>query len=245
MGRTIKIYPGYDALTHAAAECVAVILEDALRQNQNVTFALTGGETPKPVYELLAAPPYAERVDWKRVHFLWVDERCVPPEDAESNFGMAWNAMLSKLNVPAAHVHRIPGEMEDVEKAALNYEREIRTLLAGPAIPSFDLVLLGMGKDGHTASLFPGTHWDEERLVVANRVPNTGAARISMTPHVLNEARLVVFLVAGESKSERVAEVLEHPAQHLPASRINPAHGALVWMMDSAAARLLQTAGRP
>jgi 6-phosphogluconolactonase len=131
------------------------------------------------------------------------------------------------------------GEMDDAEKAASIYEAEIRNAFPGPCVPCFDLVLLGIGEDGHTASLFPGTKWDEEKLVVANRVPKTGDPRLSMTPRILNEAETVIFLVSGTVKSRVVAELLENPTSPLPASRIHPARGSLLWLMDNSAASLI------
>jgi 6-phosphogluconolactonase len=131
------------------------------------------------------------------------------------------------------------GELQDAEKAAALYEAEIRKILPQAGIPSFDLVLLGMGEDGHTASLFPGTQWDEERLVVASRMPKTGASRISMTPRLLNGSQAVVFLAAGSNKSEALARVLEGAAGDLPVAKIRPVRGSLTWMVDRAAASRL------
>jgi len=153
---------------------------------------------------------------------------------------MAWDALISKLSVPPDHVHRMNGELEDAGQAAFLYETEIRTILPVPGVPVFDLVLLGMGEDGHTASLFPGTQWDEDKLVVANHVPATGASRISMTPKILNEADSILFLVAGSNKSKALAEVLEHPANRLPAARIRPVRGILTWMIDQSAGSLIR-----
>ena len=241
MKPAIEVCPNNDALIQAAAERIATILEQTLRAKQTATLTLTGGKTPKPIYELLGSPPYLERIDWDRVHFFWGDERCVPPENPDSNFGMAWNALLSKLGVPSDHIHRMKGELEDAESAASLYESEIRRTLPEFDVPSFDLVLLGMGADGHVASLFPGTTWDEEKLVVANHMPQTGARRISMTPRILNEAREVLFIVAGAEKSKALAEVLGNPASRLPAARIHPANGGLIWLVDNAAAGSIES----
>ncbi len=235
----LEIYSETNALFHAAAERIAETLETRLQEKENTTLVLTGGKTPKPVYELLSEAPYSNRIDWRRVHFFWGDERCVPPDHPESNFGMAWDALLSKIQPPASHIHRIIGEMNDAAKAASLYEAEIRNTLPGTGIPSFDLVLLGMGEDGHAASLFPGTHWEEERLVVANHMPQSGAGRVSMTPRLLNEAQAILFLTAGSSKAKALAGVLQDQRIDLPAARIRPAHGSLSWMVDRAAASLL------
>ncbi len=235
----LEIYPDIDALFNAAAERIAAILEAGLQDKESMTLVLTGGKTPKPVYEILSLPQYNNRIDWTRIHFFWGDERCVPPDHPESNFGMAWKALISKIHIPPVHIHRILGELDDASRAASLYEVEIHNTLPGLGVPSLDLVLLGMGEDGHTASLFPATRWDEERLVVANRVPQSGANRVSMTPCLLNEAQAVIFLTAGLNKAKALASVLEDPDSVLPAVRIRPAHGSLMWMIDRSAASLL------
>jgi len=236
---TVEIYPEQNALFRAATERIASILAAKLQEKERATLVLTGGNTPRPAYELLSKPPFSERVDWNRVHFFRGDERCVPPDSPESNFGMAWSALISKVNAPPAHIHRIAGELEDAEKAASLYEAEIRSILPGDGVPSFDLVLLGMGEDGHTASLFPGTQWDEERLVVTNHVPQSGARRISMTPRLLNEAKAIILLTAGSNKAKALARAQGDPASDSPVSRIRPARGSLMWMVDRAAASQL------
>jgi 6-phosphogluconolactonase len=190
---------------------------------------------------MLARPPYRERVDWDNIDFLWGDERCVPPDHPESNFGMARQTLLSRIPVDESRIRRIPGELEDAEKAALRYEAEIRRAAGSTEVPSFDLVLLGMGQDGHTASLFPGTAWDEQRLVVAVSVPRLASTRISMTPRLLNAARKVIFLTAGAAKAQTLAKVLEDPASDYPAKKIRPIAGSLTWMVDQAAASLLSS----
>ncbi|HYK89657.1 MAG TPA: 6-phosphogluconolactonase [Acidobacteriota bacterium] len=237
----VEIYQTADALNGAAAERIVDILEGVLREGDKATFVLTGGNTPRRTYELLAEPALHERLDWDRIHFFWGDERCVPPEDPASNFGMAWRAFLSKLPIPSGNIHRILGELEDPGNAALRYEEEIRCILTDGFPPAFDLILLGMGEDGHTASLFPGTAWNKERLVVANFVPKLKATRITMTPHLLNAGRTVIFLTAGAAKSKILAEVLENPAADYPAKRIQPHTGNLTWMIDGAAAALLRS----
>jgi len=233
--QTIEIYTDTESLSHAAAGRIVSILEERLAGNEYATLVLTGGRTPKPVYELFASPPYSDRIDWGRIHFFWGDERCVPPEDPESNFGMAWSAFISKIQPPAGHIHRMRGEMQDPADAASLYEREIREVLPGPRIPRFDLVLLGMGEDGHTASLFPGKAWNGRKLVIATREPRSGSTRISMTPRLLNRAPVILFLVAGLNKAETLARVLADPAADLPASKIDPPNGSLTWMVDEAA----------
>ncbi len=236
----IRVFQDEETLVAAAADHILTSLDNALRERGESTFVLTGGKTPRPLYRLLASPPYAGRVDWMRVHFFWGDERCVPPDNPESNFGMAQKELLSKLPLAWDHVHRMLGELEDAEEAARRYEAEIHRVFPGSREPSFDLVLLGMGEDGHTASLFPGTEWDEERLVISNYAPRPGMWRISMTRRLLNAARDLCFLAAGGAKSKTLAGVLEGPQGAFPAQRIAPVHGTLTWFVDAAAAQDLK-----
>jgi 6-phosphogluconolactonase len=236
--RAVKIVkPG--AFADACAEHIAAELEASLSEQKETTFVLTGGRTPVPVYEKLAGTDYRNRIDWKQVGFFWGDERCVPPRSPESNFGMAWATLLSKIQVSPDQIHRILGELESAESAATQYEHEIRGVLPGE-VPSFNVVLLGMGDDGHTASLFPGTSWDEERLVIANYVPKLKTSRISMTPRLLDTAKSIIFLVAGSGKAEALARVFQEPECELPAARIRPAQGKLTWIVDSEAAALIR-----
>jgi 6-phosphogluconolactonase len=177
--------------------------------------------------------------DWGRIDFFWGDERCVPPDDEESNYHLARQALLSRLAVPERHIHRIPAESEDTAKAALSYEKVIQAYFPGKSTPSFDLVHLGMGEDGHAASLFPGSHWDESRLVVANFSPRHPFERISMTLRLLNAARRVIFVVSGTAKAPALKRIIEDPACDYPAKQVQPASGRLTWMADAEAASLL------
>jgi 6-phosphogluconolactonase len=238
--RTVRVFPDERTLFEAAAEQITQNLEAVLGARPEATLVLTGGNTPRQLYSLLASPPYRDRIAWPRVHFFWGDERCVPPDDPQSNFGMAQESLLSKVPIIMDRVHRMPGELEDIDKAARRYESEIARVIPGPGEPSFDLVLLGMGEDGHTASLFPGTQWSEERLVAGNFVPRLGSWRLTMTPRLLNAARAVLFLASGSAKAKTLAGVLEGPQGVFPAQRIAPEHGTLTWMVDSAAAAKLK-----
>ena len=235
----IEIFEDHEGLVRTAAERIAATLMGALKEKSSAALVLTGGNTPRPVYELLAEPPYSERIPWDRVDFFWGDERCVPPDHPDSNFGMAWKAFLSRLPVPENRIHRMLGELEDHERAAVVYEEEIRRVTGAGDTPRFDLVLLGMGEDGHTASLFPGTVWDENRWVVANYVPKLQSTRITMTPRILNEARAIIFMASGFGKAQALKGVLEDPASDYPARRIRPVSGTLTWMVDKAAASLI------
>ena len=206
---------------------------------------LSGGSTPRSLFSLLAGEPYRAQLPWDAIHFFWGDERPVPPDHPDSNYGMARETLLSRVPVPPANVHRIPGEEEDAGAAAAAYERTLKGFfrLTGEERPRFDLVYLGLGPDGHTASLFPGTKalHEERRLVVANWIGKLYTHRITLTAPVLNAAALVVFLVAGADKAVPLKAVLEGPREpdQLPAQLVRPEGGRLVWLVDrSAAARL-------
>jgi 6-phosphogluconolactonase len=201
--------------------------------------ALSGGSTPKALFALLAdsSAPYRARVPWERLHFFWGDERCVPPDHADSNYRMAREAMLSKVPAPDANVHRIQGELPDFDKAADEYEEMI--LREFDALPRFDFVFLGLGPDGHTASLFPGTMAvvETKKLVTSVWVEEKKTHRITLTLPVLNAAKKIMFLVEGAEKAEILRQVLEgEPAVSRPASLVRPARGELLWLLDRAAA---------
>jgi len=232
-----------------AAERVASIGAQAVRESGRFVVALAGGSTPRRLYELLATAQYADRVDWTRTHVFWGDERGVPPHDPASNYRMAREALLDPLSVPEANVHRIRGE-DPPARAAAAYERELRVAFATPEGPPtvapgrrFDLVLLGMGENGHTASLFPGLAAvrETERWVVAEHVADVAMWRITLTPPVLNAAAHVVFLVSGADKAATLQRVLEGPVEPdaLPAQAIAPCAGVLTWLVDAAAAAKL------
>jgi 6-phosphogluconolactonase len=244
--RRVVVAPDPDALARAAAGEVARRSEEAITARGRFMLALSGGNTPRRAYALLADPRegFRDRVDWTRTHVFFGDERQVHPDDAESNYGMASAALLREVPLPPGHVHRIRGEEADAEVAARGYEAELRSAfgLAPGELPRFDLVLLGLGADGHTASLFPGSAALEERsrLVVPPPVERLGVRRITLTLPVLDAARAVAFVVSGADKAERVADVLEGPGAELPAGRVRPARGDLVWLLDAPAARLLR-----
>jgi 6-phosphogluconolactonase len=228
----------------AAAEEVVRTTNEAIAQRGRFTIALAGGSTPKSLYNLLATNA-RNTLPWDHMFFFWGDERHVPPTDPESNYRMAEEAMLSKVPVPPGNVFRIKTENPDAAAAAEDYEQTIRKFFAlGPGqFPRFDLILLGMGPDGHTASLFPGTTALQEktRLVVANWVDKMKTHRISLTLPVLNAALCVTFLVSGTDKAPALKAVLEQdvPAEQYPAKLIKPSDGKLIWLIDRAAASQL------
>lgn len=204
--------------------------------------ALSGGTTPVLFFNYLASyfGPY---IDWNRIHFFWVDERCVAPDDNDSNYKTAYVNFLSRVSVPASQIHRIRGEADPVEEA-MRYAEEIRSVVPmEDELPRFDLILLGLGSDGHTASLFPPqADWDgSDKLVAVTANPATHQRRITLTPRLINNAAKVVFQVTGFAKANIVGEILQHQpeAAKYSASRINPSRGDLYWFIDAGAAKEL------
>lgn len=253
-GGTVEVFPTHDALLRAAAEAFTALAAAAIGAGGRFVVALSGGSTPRGLYERLATAEYAPRVDWSRVHVAWGDERAVPPGDGASNYRLAQEALLARVPVPAANVHRIHGEDEPAAAAAA-YERTLRRLFATASGPPrttagarFDLVLLGLGADGHTASLFPGSAALAEttRWVAAE---NHGkGSRVTLTRSVIQAAAEILFLVSGPAKAAVLARVLDGPHQPemLPAQAIAPSAGRLRWLVDAEAARGLagQTGAR-
>jgi len=231
-------------LSQAAATEFVRQAKEAVQAKGVFTVSLSGGSTPKSLYTLLADDASLRAaVPWNQVHFFWGDERHVPPDHPESNYRMAHEAMLTKVPVPPANVHRIKGEYPQAGHAADEYEQTLREFFhpAAGQFPRFDLLLLGIGPDGHTASLFPGTAalHEQARLAVANWVDKFNAYRITLTLPVLNSAANIVFLVSGGEKAETLRAVLHGEPGRLPAQLINPTRGTLLWLVDRQAARLL------
>jgi 6-phosphogluconolactonase len=227
----VQVFPAGAPHHRAAADEITTRLEAALAGGGRVSFVLTGGKTPAPVYELLASAP----IPWDRVEFYWGDERAVPPAHPDSNFGMSCRTLIDPIGASPLQIHRIEGELPPPQ-AARRYELEVRRVDPAADVPRLDLVLLGLGEDGHTASLFPDAKWDDTRLVADVWVPKLAANRITMTPRLLNAARVVIFLVTGEAKAAALARVIEDGGSGLPAGRVAPADGTLIWMVDDAAA---------
>jgi 6-phosphogluconolactonase len=216
------------------------------------TVALSGGSTPKRMFALLADEPFRSRVPWRSIGFFWGDERTVGPEHPDSNFRMAKEALLSKVNVSADNIFRMRGEDADHDQAARDYSETIQKFFSAEtpaAFPAFDLVLLGMGPDGHTASLFPGSDAlkVDDRICVANFVSKFDTWRITLSAREINQAKEIAFLVAGADKAAPLHEVLEGPSQPelYPSQLIQPGSGNLVWMVDEAAAAQLVGGSRP
>jgi 6-phosphogluconolactonase len=239
--RRIQVSENYDALCRVGAEHFVQTVIAAITREDRAAVALSGGNTPRGLYSLLATEPYRVRVPWEKVHVFWGDERCVPPDDAQSNYRMAHEALLAHVPIPAENVRRMRGEGPDLEQAARDYEAEIRAFFhKTEALPVFDLIHLGMGDDGHTASLFPHTAGLSEgsRLVIVNRVEKLDSNRLTFTYPLLNAAANVVFLVSGDSKTAVLKDVLEGPYQPIehPSEGVQPAEGVVTWLIDKAAA---------
>jgi 6-phosphogluconolactonase len=252
-GRTVQILADAAEVAQAAAARVAEHAAAAAAARGQAAVALSGGSTPRALHARLADPagPFRARVPWSRLHVFWGDERHVPPEHPDSNYRMARETLLERVPVPPGQVHRIPAEEADASAAAARYEAVLRERfgawgrLDGDR-PRFDVVLLGLGPDGHTASLFPGTPAVREagRLVAAPWVARLGTHRITLTPPALNAADLVLFVVTGADKAEALRAVLEGPPDPdaWPAQVVDPGAGQAVWLVDRAAASRL---GRP
>lgn len=246
--REVLVSSDLNDLYHRCADAVVDIGARSISRSGQFTLALSGGSTPLRLYELLAGSRYRERLFWDRVHLFWGDERCVPPDDLASNFRLAREHLIAPLGIPQANLHRIKGELEPSAAAAINYEQELAAFfkLEKGAFPRFDLILLGLGTDGHTASLFPSdspSH-QRDRLVIATQSPHAGTLRVSLTLSTINHARHIFFLISGAEKADTVLEVFEGSKQGvtLPASFIEPNDGELRFYLDQAAASLLPTA---
>jgi 6-phosphogluconolactonase len=238
----IHTYPTLADLSVAAAEFIAELAEAKIKEKGIFTFVLSGGSTPRLLYEELAGQAISKRIDWQNTHIFWGDERYLPPDHPDSNYRMASQALVSKLDVPPANVHRISTESHSVESAAEDYEKTLRHFFRSPAgskdnthLPSFDLVLLGLGQDGHTASLFPGDEILEEKyrwvVAVDGATASPPVPRITLTLPVLNEAHCVIFLVSGSGKKEIFQEIINNPGKaSYPAARVRPS-GRLLWFI--------------
>ena len=231
---------------HDAAALIQRISEQTIRSNGRFLVALSGGSTPKTLYQTLTAPEWKGRFNWPQTFFLFGDERCTPPEHPESNFGMAQAALFQPLGIRPDHIYRMKGELQDPLAAAQEYEDQLRRLThcAAPELPWIDLILLGLGEDGHTASLFPGTAALQEktRVVTVAQAPKGIRSRLTLTLGVINRASVVLFLVTGLGKAPMVRVVLEPQSavdRAFPAALVSPETGQLIWMLDHSAAAQL------
>jgi 6-phosphogluconolactonase len=241
----VRVFSDREEMSRAAAEQV-VALSRSAKASGRFALALSGGSTPARLYSLLGAPPYRDAIDWPSLHLFWADERCVPPDHPESNFKLVRDSLLSKVALPGGNIHRIMGEAGP-ERAAREYEESIRAFFGPALFPVFDLILLGTGEDGHTASLFPGAPALRERSRIAAAIvfEPPKLSRVSLTLPMLNHASQVLFLAAGRAKAGVVHEVLEdgNPKQY-PAGMVTPVRGRVTWMIDREAASLLSKWGK-
>jgi 6-phosphogluconolactonase len=242
MNKSIKIFPTPLAL----AESLAGDIINLINKNEDpkipFTIALSGGNTPKLLFSVLG-DQFAGSANWSKVHFFWVDERCVPPDNSESNFGMTHKAFLSRIEIPQNNIHRIRGE-KDPDKESERYSKEINDFtVQRMGLPFFNVILLGLGEDGHTASLFPGN----EKLFLSNKIcvsavqPSTGQKRITITGKVINNAGYIIFMVNGKSKAHIIRNIIEpgNNKKQFPASYVMPVEGRVLWYLDEEAALLI------
>lgn len=246
---TVHIGSGNREMAQAAAEEFARLAIEAVRERGRFTVALSGGSSPPMVYERLLQDDLRKTIPWDKIHYFIGDERCVSDDSPENNFGVARRQLLSKVNAPAEHEHPLVGQDKDAAGAALKYEGELRKFFGAKEgeFPVFDLIWLGMGPDGHCASLFPGTKALNEtgRLVVENYVEKLSANRITFTFPLINNAREVFFVSHGADKAAVLAEALTSNVVKYPVQNVNPAHGQLVWFVDPEAAKKLLDIASP
>jgi 6-phosphogluconolactonase len=239
----IRVFDDARQLHWAAATRFEELARVRAIEKKTFTAAISGGSTPRPLYELLGSATFAGRVRWANVHLFQVDERTVPPDDPQSNYRLIRESLLKSAPLPPENFHRMAAERPDHAAAAREYSEELRRVLAPapPACPSLDLVFLGMGPDGHTASLFPGSPALEEHTawVIANPVAQLKTVRLTLTFPVLNAAAHVIFIVTGDDKAARLREVMGDPSAGLPAQRVQPTSGRLSWYLDKGAAKYL------
>ncbi len=240
----IAIYPDIDTLSREAAQYIVRLASESIVMHGRFTIALSGGSTPRKLYSLLGSEPYRSQIDWALVEIFWSDERCVPPDSEDSNYRMARETLLSNIPIAAKQVHRMPADQPDRDVASQAYTLELQGTFGTDGIPRFDLIQLGMGPEGHTASLFPhqpSLH-EQQRLVMPVITPKPPPPRLTFTPPLLNAARHILFLVTGADKSDAVHAVLEgeYNPDEYPAQIVRPKDGEVTWMLDTAAAEKLR-----
>lgn len=252
MNHVIQIFENSEELSRVAAEQFASLAVEAVRDKGLFTVALAGGSTPRNLYAFLSSPekPFRAQLPWDRIFFFWGDERHVPPDHPDSNYRMAAETMLSGVTVPSENIFRIKGEIAVAAKAADEYEETLREFfrLSEGQLPRFDLILLGIGPDGHTASIFPGSDVINEtrRLVVAPWIDKLKTSRVTLTPPVLNNAEAVIFLVSGSEKANALHSVLEgdYQPERLPAQVIRQNKSNVLWLVDQEAASMLRSSSK-
>lgn len=249
MNSAVQVAGNAQELSRLAAEQFVSLAVEAVRENGLFTVALAGGSTPKNLYQLLSSPdePFRAQLPWNRIHFFWGDERHVPPDHPDSNYRMAWEALLSRVPIPAENIHRIKSENAEAAKAADEYAGTLRDVfrLTEGQFPRLDLILLGIGPDAHLASIFPGSPAinEQRQLVLAPWVDKLNSSRITLTPPVLNHAASVIFLVTGREKAHALHQVLEgdYQPESFPAQLIRANKGSVRWLVDREAATMLES----
>lgn len=238
----IRQFDDVITLTHAVTEFIVAQSQASIKEQGRFSLAVAGGGTPRPVYELLASNVYKHQIEWEKVHIFFGDERTVPPDYPDSNYKMVKDALLDFVPIPANQIYRIKGEI-DPHTAADDYTQALKSVFGLDNLPRLDVIMLGMGDDGHTASLFPHTAaiHETEKWVIAHRVENLDTWRITLTPPVINQARFVAFMVAGQGKAGRLNEVVNgvYQPDELPSQIVKPIDGELIWFVDSSAAQNL------
>ena len=238
----VEVFQNHDDLIKRAAELFVSVAQSAVMENGRFLTALSGGSTPKALFQLLATPAYANQIDWQHSHIFWGDERLVPPDDSGSNYKLAMDSLLSHVSIPAENIHRAMGELEP-ETAVIDYTQQLQQLAPpGQPFPQLNLALMGLGNDGHTASLFPGAIPDAEIsqpvMAITANYDGRPAQRITLTPLIFNAAHHLLFLATGEKKATALAAVLnrQDTPEKWPAQRIQPTNGTVTWLVDGAAA---------
>lgn len=244
----LHIFKTADEFNHSIADWIVECIAEAVKKQERFTWVLSGGNTPKALYELLAATPYREKIVWEKLHIFWGDERDVPFKDSRNNAKMAFETLLNHVPIPASQIHIMQTENISPEKSGEEYEKILRQYFPRPTpdsqLPTFDLVLLGMGDDGHTLSLFPGTAivHEEQAWAKAYFLEEQNMYRITLTKPVVNRSRRIAFLTTGTNKAHALKEVLQgrYNPDLYPSQEIKPENGELHWFVDEAAAALLK-----
>jgi 6-phosphogluconolactonase len=240
---SILVAPDEAAFLKKAAMLLIESTLLAVEARDRASWSLSGGSTPKKLFQLLAEPYYKDRIPWQKLHLFWGDERCVAPEHPDSNYKMTRDALLSKISFPENNTHRVPAEMTPAIDAARAYDQSLKVFFKHERpFPAFDVMMLGMGDDGHTASLFPGTTAleENEKWVASTYVEKLSASRITLTYPVINNSRRILILCAGEGKASVLKEVLRTGTPiRFPVQRVQPQNGELIWLLDAAAASKL------
>lgn len=242
--RELKVFAGVKELNDFAANEFAGLAREAIQARGRFTVALSGGSTPKKLYALLASDKFGTQIEWHKIHFFFGDERFVAPDSEESNYRMANESLFSRIKIPAANIHRFPTEKGDARTTAESAAKALGEIfnLQENEFPRFDLILLGIGADGHTASLFPETDalQETQKIIVENYVSKFQAFRLTFTFPTINNARNIIFLIAGEDKAEILKEILENKSKNFPAQFVEPINGKLQFLVDEKAASLLK-----